>query len=117
MDCSEEAVLPGGSHRLGNQPVDLDTRVVVVEPQARLAVGVVAGVVGSTVGRRVVEGRVEGDGGVDDLGRDAAVLGREGSQAGGNGGVVLADGDTLGGLGVGSVEEVDGSALDGCGSC
>ena len=117
MDNSEEAVLPSSGHRLGNQLVDLDTRVVVVEPQARLAVAVVARVVGGAIRGRVVEGRVEGDSGVDNLRRDAAVLGREGGQAAGDGGVVLAYGDTLGGLSVGTVGEVDGGALDGCGGC
>ena len=70
-------------------------RVVVVPPQASRAVGVEAGVVGSTVLLRVIQDGVEDAGRVDDPRLDGPVLLRECLDALRQDGVVRLDADGL----------------------
>lgn len=97
-----------GSHRLTSDP-----RVVVVPPQAaRPVVGIARGV-GGAVGRRVVDGGLEGARRVDEAGRDTLVGDGEVREVAGQAGVVGRDDLELLGADVVGVGEHVGGFVDG----
>lgn len=92
---SKEGSLPRIRHGARDQSVDLDAWVVIIEPQARFSVPVIARSVRRSISSRIIERSIEGNSGIDNLCNHTGVLGREFSKTRGNGGVILGDGCSL----------------------
>ena len=88
--------------------------MVVIKPQAAHAVLVEASSIGRSIRRRVLDGRLKGRHGIDDLSCGIGVGLKKGIKPRSQERVVLGDGDLLGSDGGGTLADRGRGVVDGC---